>query len=577
LAERLDYDKVMSSAQVYVELQHILFTLKQLPHIGPVELHLQLVAAWFQWFVQLPAASSTIKNTSRVLWFIEHLFMVLKFNTALGRDAGRPWRELMEGPCDVSSAPGVLAWVLPEVQELWEGDKMQQLLQALQLQALSDTGRLGAAADKAYAFDRAAARGVNATLWAVTECHLAVLRQQQRQHGSSSSPASSSSGSSSQAAPSSRTLRQAVQLLGLWEAYARARAVTTTRSTRLPSEESLPQFVSHISSDGVDSGFVVGAVLQGTAPGSSSQLRLFHMLCSLWKFSRVSTWLDTRLWWAIRPAHQALSLLLAAAENLHAQSDGSQASAVASNGTAGCHESGQGCGEASAAAVVSPSAAAGDADAAPATAQAAAAPEAAAAAQAEAAAPAAADLNPIQHFWLEGAATAAILWLRILGLCCMRFSTLPFVDPVPLQGALATARKLLELDTFTAHLSAQGYDSQALLQRVQAADQALGGLPVVAQDGVTEEPYVPAGVHLKNVGLAFTGLATRHACNSPACGNVSGPSERVLVSGSSTMCAGCRRARYCSRECQKQHWKQHKPVCQALAAAAAAGAKASQE
>jgi hypothetical protein len=39
------------------------------------------------------------------------------------------------------------------------------------------------------------------------------------------------------------------------------------------------------------------------------------------------------------------------------------------------------------------------------------------------------------------------------------------------------------------------------------------------------------------------------------------------VGGRSCICAGCRTARYCSRDCQRQHWKQHKPGCKALAAA----------
>lgn len=45
-------------------------------------------------------------------------------------------------------------------------------------------------------------------------------------------------------------------------------------------------------------------------------------------------------------------------------------------------------------------------------------------------------------------------------------------------------------------------------------------------------------------------------------------------------CANCRQVRYCSRECQKEHWKQHKLVCKPtadVAAAAVATAKSSDE
>ena len=77
---------------------------------------------------------------------------------------------------------------------------------------------------------------------------------------------------------------------------------------------------------------------------------------------------------------------------------------------------------------------------------------------------------------------------------------------------------------------------------------------------------------LQAAGKLLAGFAMPHACNNPACSNVSGPSEARLVSGHSCICAGCRTARYCGRACQRAAWRQHKPVCKALAAAAAAAA-----
>jgi hypothetical protein len=73
---------------------------------------------------------------------------------------------------------------------------------------------------------------------------------------------------------------------------------------------------------------------------------------------------------------------------------------------------------------------------------------------------------------------------------------------------------------------------------------------------------------LQAVRQSLTAFAIPHACNNPACSNVSGPSEAQLVGGKSSICAGCVTARYCGKACQKQHWKQHQPVCKALAAAA---------
>ena len=31
-----------------------------------------------------------------------------------------------------------------------------------------------------------------------------------------------------------------------------------------------------------------------------------------------------------------------------------------------------------------------------------------------------------------------------------------------------------------------------------------------------------------------------------------------------SLCGGCKRVKYCSRDCQTAHWKEHKPICQAV-------------
>ena len=54
-------------------------------------------------------------------------------------------------------------------------------------------------------------------------------------------------------------------------------------------------------------------------------------------------------------------------------------------------------------------------------------------------------------------------------------------------------------------------------------------------------------------------------CNNFCCTCLDDPLELGLVSHRvQVVCGGCGVARYCSRECQEQHWEQHKLVCKAL-------------
>ena len=64
-------------------------------------------------------------------------------------------------------------------------------------------------------------------------------------------------------------------------------------------------------------------------------------------------------------------------------------------------------------------------------------------------------------------------------------------------------------------------------------------------------------------------------CNFPGCSNLSGFTE---ADEAGSVCTRCQEARYCSKQCQVDHWEQHKRACkrlkkQAEAAAAAAGGR----
>jgi hypothetical protein len=193
------------------------------------------------------------------------------------------------------------------------------------------------------------------------------------------------------------------------------------------------------------------------------------------------------------------------------------------------------------------------------------------------------------------AATAVLPWLVLLGRCCLlmgedeqwgevcgasAFMTMPSV-----QAAVKTEGQTSVFDTpvclifvmelldgpRAAHLSGLGYDQVLQVVQQRAQDLAVANREyAAAADPAAALQRVCA--RLKAFGQALCACAVPHVCNNPLCRNVSGPSEAALVGGRSCLCAGCRVARYCSRECQRQNWKgQHKAVCAALAAAAAAG------
>jgi hypothetical protein len=151
-----------------------------------------------------------------------------------------------------------------------------------------------------------------------------------------------------------------------------------------------------------------------------------------------------------------------------------------------------------------------------------------------------------------------------------------------LQYSLRGTVQWLAADSTVQQLTALGYQPQDM--REQLVSVAVAFIAVI-RDLLIADPFTDghgtavavlqaAQEQLQAAGRVLACFATPHACNNPACANLSGPSEAQLVGGRSCICAGCRTARYCGRVCQRAAWRQHKPVCNALAAAAAAAAVA---
>ena len=157
----------------------------------------------------------------------------------------------------------------------------------------------------------------------------------------------------------------------------------------------------------------------------------------------------------------------------------------------------------------------------------------------------------------------------IPGLPC-RADTLPCDMLESLAATVSAWVGSIQAPATLAQLEAAGCAPQQLQQRLQALLAAQKG----TQQGLTDASLAALVRQLQKTGNRLSNIAVRHFCNNPACGDLSGLTEVWLVSGRGCMCAGCRTARYCGRDCQRTAWQQHKPVCKALAAVAATTAGA---
>jgi hypothetical protein len=163
--------------------------------------------------------------------------------------------------------------------------------------------------------------------------------------------------------------------------------------------------------------------------------------------------------------------------------------------------------------------------------------------------------------------------LQLFGRACLQLSQHTNADDdddsdlcSELEEAAAACQEVLQAPPLSQQLSVVGCDPQQLLAQLRE-------LLAVLQQDAGAAPLTRVQQQLQAAGAAFTAVPSIQMCNNPGCTCVDGSSEEGLVARRSSLCAGCRTARYCGRSCLAAHWKRHKPVCKAIAAAAAGKAE----
>lgn len=123
-------------------------------------------------------------------------------------------------------------------------------------------------------------------------------------------------------------------------------------------------------------------------------------------------------------------------------------------------------------------------------------------------------------------------------------------------------------------LESAGNTVQPLLQQLQDLQAGWAQVQAVQAVASTAGTFPLLSVlasQLEKCGTALTAVGVSCCCNNPDCNHVDDHSELGMVVPRG-LCAGCKVARYCSQDCQGQHWKHHKSVCKASRSAATAAA-----
>jgi hypothetical protein len=157
------------------------------------------------------------------------------------------------------------------------------------------------------------------------------------------------------------------------------------------------------------------------------------------------------------------------------------------------------------------------------------------------------------------------------------------IEPLVTCGLEVLALALADVSIAAQLAAAAGCDVGKLQELVRETATVTGASFLVKQQQQQQRRPAAAAVgdggegrvfsqQLQVLGLTLTSLAFKLVCNNPGCSSLADVSDLQLVKGRSKQCSGCVTARYCSKECQEQHWQQHKPVCKAVKAAATSGA-----
>lgn len=136
-----------------------------------------------------------------------------------------------------------------------------------------------------------------------------------------------------------------------------------------------------------------------------------------------------------------------------------------------------------------------------------------------------------------------------------------FGDTQQLQEVVLQLAELQEVQTGIRQVEAAAQRQAAACAAQSRLDRSAGGTS--GSSGADLDLFSSGTAQqLQQFGAAVCAqLPLSICCNNTACTSLGKQSEMHLVGGKSSVCSGCRAARYCGKECQQVHWRLHRRVC----------------